>query len=143
MEPSNQWYGGRLMDLTSRECSELLRAVRVGRVAWCTPEGPVVIPVNFVFHEGAVWIRSTPYSALARGSALTSDASHRMSFEVDAIDEMTQSGWSVLARGHATWHAVSDLPVGLPDLDPWPEGARTLVVSIDIIELTGKRLLPS
>ena len=89
MEPSNRSHGGRLIDLTSRECSELLRTVRVGRVAWCTPEGPVMIPVNFVFHEGAVWIRSSPYSALARGSALASDASHRMSFEVDKIDEMT------------------------------------------------------
>ena len=143
MEPSNRSHGGRLMDLTSRECSELLRTVRVGRVAWCTPEGPVMIPVNFVFYEGAVWIRSSPYSALARDSALASDVSHRMSFEVDQIDEMTQSGWSVLARGHGTWNAVSDLPVGLPDLGPWPEGARTLVVSIDIIELTGKRLRPA
>lgn len=143
MEPMNKWYGGRLMDLASHECTELLRAVRVGRVAWCTPEGPVVIPVNFVFHEGAVWIRSTPYSALARGAGLSSDVMHQMAFEVDGVDEMTQSGWSVLARGHATWHAVSDLPADLPQLDPWPEGVRTLVVSIDIRELSGKRLLPS
>ncbi len=132
-----QWGGGHLVDLTPRECIELLSRTRVGRVAWCTPAGPVVIPVNFVFHDGAVWIRSTPYSSLAREW----DSAGALAFQVDEIDGLTESGWSVLVHGKGHRRLPSEIPPELPALASWPEGPRPFVVSIEARELTGKRLL--
>lgn len=135
---SLRWGDGHLVDLTARECLELLATCKVGRVAWCGATGPTVIPVNYVLHDGAVWIRSTPYSMLARETA-----GGRMAFEVDGVDELARSGWSVLVRGRAERRPPAELPPDLPELETWPEGPRPFVLSIDLRELTGKRLLVS
>lgn len=135
----DQWGGGHLVDLTARECTELMAEHSVGRVAWCTGSGPVVIPVNFVYHEGAVWIRTTPYSSLARNWSPAA----MLAFEVDDVDEFTQSGWSVLVRGTARRRLAEEIPADLPGLTSWAEGPRPFLVSLDAHELTGKRLMPS
>ena len=131
----NQW-GGHLVALDTHECLELLEACMVGRVAWCGATGPAVIPVNFVLHDGAIWIRSTPYSLLAREAV-----GGPVAFEVDGVDEFTESGWSVLVRGHGERRQPDELPRDLPELQPWLEGPRPFVLSIDLLKLTGKRLL--
>ncbi len=135
---SLQWDGGHLVDLTARECLELLETCKVGRVAWCGAAGPTMIPVNYVLHDGAVWIRSTPYSKLARETA-----GGRMAFEVDGFDELARSGWSVLVRGRAERRPPAELPPDLPEVETWPEGPRPFVLSIGLRELTGKRLVVS
>ena len=135
---SLQWGGGHLVDLTARECLELLETGKVGRVAWCGAAGPTVIPVNYVLHDSAVWIRSTPYSMLAREST-----GEQMAFEVDGVDEFTRSGWSVLVRGRADRRSPAELPRDLPEVETWPVGPRPFVLSIELREVTGKRLLPS
>ena len=135
---SLQWGSGHLVDLTARECLELLETRKVGRVAWCGAAGPTVIPVNYVLRDSAVWIRSTPYSMLARESA-----GEQMAFEVDGVDEFTRSGWSVLVRGRAEHRHPRSCRADLPGLGTWPEGPRPFVLSIDLLEVTGKRLLPS
>jgi hypothetical protein len=138
MTTVNPWGGGQLVDLSARESLELLETSKVGRVAWCGAAGPTVIPVNYVLHDGAVWIRSTPYSMLARETA-----GARMAFEVDGVDESTRSGWSVLVRGRGERRPPADLPPDLPDVQAWPEGSRPFVLSIDVHEVTGKRLQAS
>jgi nitroimidazol reductase NimA-like FMN-containing flavoprotein (pyridoxamine 5'-phosphate oxidase superfamily) len=80
-----------------------------------------VIPVNYVLHDGAVWIRSTPYSMLARETA-----GGQMAFEVDGVDEFTRSGWSVLVRGRAERRSPAELP---RDLRRWRPGPRVRVRS--------------
>jgi hypothetical protein len=97
-----------------------------------------MIPVNYVLHDGAVWIRSTPYSKLARETA-----GGRMAFEVDGFDELARSGWSVLVRGRAERRPPAELPPDLPEVETWPEGPRPFVLSIGLRELTGKRLVVS
>ena len=138
MSGLNPWSGGHLVDLSPRECLELLENVKIGRVAWCGAAGPTVVPVNFVLHDGAVWIRSTPYSTLAREAA-----SGQVAFEADGVDESTESGWSVLVKGRGESKQPDELPPDLPDLQTWPEGPRPFVLSIDMREVTGKRLLAS
>lgn len=135
----DQWGRGHLVDLTVRECTDLLGERRVGRVAWCSTAGPVVIPINFVFHDGAVWMRSTPYSSLAREW----NAAGMLAFQVDEVDEFTESGWSVLVRGTGRRRLPDEIPTDLPGLASWPEGPRPFVVSLDARELTGKRLIAS
>lgn len=128
--------GGRLTDLTTAECWELLGDNDVGRVAWCDAGGPVILPVNYVVFEHAVWIRTSPYSLLARECEGSGAA-----FQLDGIDEFTESGWSVLVRGKAAVHTAQDLPAGLPELTSWAAGLRSAYVQIVGEDITGRRLL--
>jgi len=125
-------------DLAETECTELLRAGLVGRVAVCTPDGPHILPVNYSVVDDAVVIRTTPYSLLgsnAKGSVLA--------LEVDQFDYEYQRGWSVVARGRCdvvvdpaqlehireTWNPIT-----------WAKGGRTLYLRMRWTEITGRRL---
>lgn len=66
-----------------------------------------------------------------------------MAFEVDEVDEYTQSGWSVLFTGTAeVVDDVDDLPTDARPL-PWPEQTRWLFVRVPARSITGRRLYPS
>jgi nitroimidazol reductase NimA-like FMN-containing flavoprotein (pyridoxamine 5'-phosphate oxidase superfamily) len=121
--------------LTETECHELLVAMRVGRVAYCDEHGPVVVPVNYVADGDGVLLRVAPHTDLA-----VHLRSAPASFQVDDVDDYTQSGWSVLLRGQARWVDAADFPA-VERLQPWPEGERTQHVRIDAHEITGRRLL--
>ncbi len=45
---------------TSRDMELLLERAPVGRLAVTTPEGPYIVPVNFVFLEGSLYFHSGP-----------------------------------------------------------------------------------
>jgi nitroimidazol reductase NimA-like FMN-containing flavoprotein (pyridoxamine 5'-phosphate oxidase superfamily) len=124
-----------LVELDEAECWELAASLPVGRVAWSTSTGPVVVPVNYVVHEQRVVLHASAYSTLAREADDSTVA-----FEVDEIDPLTRSGWSVLLRGRA--HVVS-LGETLPDVDTWPDGTRRLALVIDVDQVTGRRVLAS
>ena len=59
----------RLFELGEAECFRLLARGRFGRVGLVEGERAVVLPVNYVFHEGCVVFQSTAGSKLdaARG----------------------------------------------------------------------------
>ena len=83
-------------ELTRSECFELLAHEHLGRVAVVDDHGPVVIPVNFVLDRHMVVFRTdegTKLDAASRGS--------RVAFEVDGMDAVAHTGWSVLVRGEA------------------------------------------
>lgn len=131
------WAGGRMVDLTPDECWRLTRSRSVGRMAWNGPDGPTVVPVNYAVSDGAIWLRTTAYSALARECDNQS-----VSFEIDEVDVVTRAAWSVLIRGTAhTSYDADDLPADWPGIDVWPAGARPLHLVIRPRAVTGKRLL--
>ncbi len=125
-------------DLSETECEDLLRAGLVGRVAVCTPTGPHVVPVNYSVVDGALVLRTTPYSLLGsqvRGSMLA--------LEVDHFDYEYQRGWSVVARGRAEMvTAAGELENIRATWNPntWVAGARTLYLRMRWSELTGRQL---
>ncbi|MCW2797956.1 pyridoxamine 5'-phosphate oxidase family protein [Nocardioides sp.] len=131
--------GGQLIELTRDECWEQLSSCEVGRVAWCGSGGPTVLPVNFVAAEGKIVFRTSPYSASARECD-----DLPVAFQVDGIDPVTRSGWSVLARGtaHLLYDGARAPSVGAA-VDVWAGGRRALHVVIEPRKLTGRRLLPS
>ncbi|WP_164478028.1 pyridoxamine 5'-phosphate oxidase family protein [Nocardioides pantholopis] len=137
MKPEMPWGGGRILELDTEECWELMGGRETGRVGWGGPEGQTIHPVNHAVGNGAVWLRTTAYSSLAREA----DESP-VAFQVDDIDDVTRAGWSVLVRGtaHLTWpgEAARDLP----ELEPWVEGLRPVWVQIRPTAVTGRRLLP-
>ncbi|KAB2810815.1 pyridoxamine 5'-phosphate oxidase family protein [Pimelobacter simplex] len=130
--PMSETQPGRLVVLGEQECWDLLRSRPVGRIAWSGPHGVVVVPVNFAVDDGAVVLRTSPYSQLAREGT-----DREVGFEVDLVDVEAHSGWSVLVQGRCTRdrHA-SDAPT------PWVTGPRTLGLRIEARAVSGRRLSP-
>ena len=56
---------GGIVDLDLAECLELLASDTVGRVAFVTPDGPRIVPVNYVVAGDSVEFRTAAYSELA------------------------------------------------------------------------------
>jgi nitroimidazol reductase NimA-like FMN-containing flavoprotein (pyridoxamine 5'-phosphate oxidase superfamily) len=139
MHPARSWPGGRLAELTPAECLDLIDDEQVGRVVYCDDHGPLALPVNFVVQERTILFRTAQDNALARHLI----ESATCAFEVDHVDHLLRSGWSVLARGSAAVvrHLSSDADAAWPL--PWPEGARPLIIRITPLELSGRRLVPS
>jgi nitroimidazol reductase NimA-like FMN-containing flavoprotein (pyridoxamine 5'-phosphate oxidase superfamily) len=137
----NRWFEPALLqDLPAEECSELLAAKSVGRVGFNGPDGPQILPLNYVVHLGDIFFRTATEGALSRAMPAS-----RVAFEVDDIDEFMQRGWSVLVVGAA---ALVDDPDLLAELagdqgpTPWAAGTRPQVVRIRTDRLTGRRVLP-
>lgn len=126
----------RVEELTERECLELLATKPVGRVAHNDPEGPVVMPVNYVLQDGMVLFRLAPHSRLA--DRLRDGAA---SFQVDHLDEETRTGWSVLVQGHAARADSWELPEAGKRPTPWAEGGRNLHVRLSFHHISGVRLI--
>ena len=124
---------GQLLDLTADECWTLAASMPVGRLAWSGPEGPTVVPVNFLLAEGQVRVRTAAYSAQAREC----DDS-LVAFEIDQFDADHQTGWSVLFRGRA--HLQFGASPGGDQPEVWPTGARGLLLTIDVKETSGRRV---
>ena len=117
----------RWRELTPDECRKLLAEHHLGRLALVDQDGPVVFPVNYVFHRLAVVFRTDPGTKLDAAAC-----GARVAFEVDAVDEANGTGWSVLVRGEAV--AVTD-PAELRRLRalplyPWAPGDRAHYVRI-------------
>lgn len=132
------WNRGRLIELSAEECRELLATKRVGRVAYVGPDGLEVVPLNFITRDDAILLRTAPHSMLGRCSAHLDTAS----FQVDEIDDFTESGWSVLVRGSVDRLDIDDLPPTDRRPLPWPEGQRTLYLRMVPRVVTGRRLIP-
>jgi hypothetical protein len=136
MRNADLWTPGRLRELAPDECRELLDSKAVGRVAFGTPQGPMVLPVNYVVADDRVVFRTAPHNVIAMNIS-----DQPAAFEVDDVDDYTQSGWSVLAQGTARFlDPVDDVPDDVRP-DTWPEGTRSLFVSVPLTTLTGRRLL--
>jgi nitroimidazol reductase NimA-like FMN-containing flavoprotein (pyridoxamine 5'-phosphate oxidase superfamily) len=130
--PDNRWQ-----ELADVECHKLLAERHLGRLALTDPDEPVIFPVNYVLDEGAVVFRTDPGSKL---DAIAGGA--RVAFEVDAVDEGSRTGWSVVVRGRAaevSEPADLDRLRGLP-LYPWAPGAKARYVRIRPVSVTGRRI---
>ncbi|OIJ68692.1 helix-turn-helix domain-containing protein [Streptomyces mangrovisoli] len=124
-------------ELTEERCRALLGTHGVGRVAVTTPEGPLVVPVNYGVVDGAVVYRTAPGTVPARA------AGHRVAFEVDRVDDTLGASWSVLVRGTARAVAAAEVvrrPTGRPYPEPWAGGRRRLWIRIEPSSVTGRRI---
>ena len=121
-----------LHELSRDECFTLLRSQPIGRLAIAVPDRPpLVIPVNFVLDGEAIVFRSNPGTKLEwldRGP---------VSFQVDGVDWMHRSGWSVLASGRA--YRATHFEVDHLLVDSW-SGDKRHWVRIAVSEVTGRRL---
>ncbi|MGI9157835.1 MAG: pyridoxamine 5'-phosphate oxidase family protein [Marmoricola sp.] len=125
------------VEIYREECESLLRGAGVGRVAVSTPTGPHIVPVNYTVVDGAILVRTTPYSVLG-----THGRNALLAFEVDQFDS-EQHGWSVMARGRA------EVVTSVEDIDhirqawspsPWLTGGRHMFLRLPMNDLSGRRV---
>jgi hypothetical protein len=125
---------GQLIDVSPDECWTLAASKPAGRLAWTAPHGPTIVPVNFVITRRRVHVRTAAYSALAREC----DDSV-VAFEVDEFDPDNRTGWSVLLRGRAHLQFGGKDERHHPDV--WPTGIHGLRLTIDVEEISGRRIV--
>jgi uncharacterized protein len=130
--PHEQWH-----ILDADECLSLLDQHHLGRVAFLEGTVPIILPVNYALIDGLVVFRTDAGSKL--------DAALRrqpVAFEIDGIDDVNPTGWSVLVRGPA--ELVSDADEltrrhRLP-LIAWTPAATPHYLRIGSAEVTGRRI---
>ena len=128
---------GALERLAPVECYRLLGPRGIGRIAFGTASGVVVLPVNYAVTEGTIVVRT------GSGSLTGVHGDGPVSFEADHFDLELGQGWSVLIRGDA--HRVLQ-PCELRNLReggdprPWPAGEHDLYVRVVPAHITGRRI---
>ena len=138
-DPESACWGsaGHLEPLGLAECHRLLAPRGLGRVAFTTASGLMVLPVNYAITGGGIMIRT------GAGSLIAGHGDGPITFEADHFDLELGQGWSVLVLGDA--HRVLQ-PGELKhlsaecDLRPWPGGEHDLFVRIVPTQLTGRRI---
>lgn len=126
--------------LTPGECRRLIAPGGIGRIAFSTVSGPVVLPVNFTVVGTSIVVRTNP------GTLIEAHGDERAAFEVDHVDEVLRQGWSVLVLGQAhrvlqageLRHVREEVTVL-----PWPGGDGDIYVRIVPDQITGRRISAS
>jgi nitroimidazol reductase NimA-like FMN-containing flavoprotein (pyridoxamine 5'-phosphate oxidase superfamily) len=122
--------------LSRDECVELLSAATIGRIGVSSGALPLVLPVNFCVDGDRIVLRT------GEGTKLDAASRHAVvSFEVDDIDPLCHTGWSVVVTGIAApleSEPELDRAKTLP-LRPWaPSGDRYVAISLE--DVSGRRI---
>lgn len=129
---------GTLEPMSEARCWQLLDTTTVGRLAFHTADGIVILPVNFLVHEGRIYFRTEPGSTIA---ALAADDD--VAFEIDYHDDLNQSGWNVLVKGSTTVAGSVEGERALAStgrLGPWAPGDRSLIIGLTPRTISGRRV---
>jgi nitroimidazol reductase NimA-like FMN-containing flavoprotein (pyridoxamine 5'-phosphate oxidase superfamily) len=128
--------GLEILDLDT--CLARLAAQPVGRVAMMERGEMVILPVNHVVAGMTIGFRTAVGTKLAQ--AVDGKA---VGLEVDAFDQRSRTGWSVLVQGNVRIATAEEAQRLESAADPpWVSGAHTWVV-IDPIEIAGRELPPT
>ena len=126
--------GPEIQTLTRAECLHRLGPGGVGRIALPGEGAPILRPVNFALHEGQVLIRTGEGTILA-----AADRGDAASFEIDGIDSLEHTGWSVVASGKLREY-LEEREGTAPSLRAWASGTKERLVVIRIDEVSGLRI---
>ncbi len=132
---SDTTYTVTMHELDEAVCCRLLDRVRFGRVAFEIDDEISVLPVNAIFSGGELYFRTATGSPLHRLGN-----NHPVAFESDHLDEVAESGWSVLVRGFASF-VVDDATLAAlsqSDVHPWAPGRRDCWIRIPAESVTGR-----
>jgi hypothetical protein len=128
---SDVHQAGQLFELDRSRCLALLATQEVGRRVGGNSDSPVIV-VNYVLDGDDIVVRvDTESPAVTIGDVVV--------FEVDAFDERTRSGWSVIVRGVARDVITTDGPDRVV-VDTWAPRADGRSVAIQMAEVTGRLL---
>jgi len=136
MTTDDRWLRSHLREMSREECLERLNAEVLGRVGFNDDLGPVVLPVNYRIRGGSVIIATGLSTTLARFGV-----GKVVALEVEDVDPLTESGWSVLVRGRAEMVPHDGMPESEARPRPWAEGPRPLLIRIVPETVTGRWLV--
>jgi nitroimidazol reductase NimA-like FMN-containing flavoprotein (pyridoxamine 5'-phosphate oxidase superfamily) len=121
------------------ECLRLLGTATLGRIGVTSGALPTVLPINFRFDGRQILFRTGVGTKL---DAATQNAV--VAFEVDEIDAIAHTGWSVVVRGVARELTDPDelVEAQRPPLARWAPGEDHRVVAIAPEIVSGRRIVP-
>ena len=126
--------------LDRAECLQLLGGARLGRVGVTFGALPRILPINYRLVDEQVVFRT---SAGTKLDAATANAI--VAFEVDEMDLLWHTGWSVVVTGLA--HEVTSTPGARParraDIPYWAPAPGDRIVAISTEMMSGRRIVPS
>ena len=128
-----------LEELSWDECFMLLREQAVGRLVYQDKLGLAAVPVNYAVAGNTIVFRSEA------GSKVRGLHEQDIAFQVDHIDSVSHSGWSVLIRGAAEeveFRALvrTDRTDPRRPPQPWKKGVHDIWVVITPKMVSGRRL---
>jgi Pyridoxamine 5'-phosphate oxidase len=86
--------------LEQAECLRLIPAGGIGRLAYASRNGPVVIPVGYKLSDSSIVFRTVLDSPTDEDLRTGIEgADYKVSFEVEDIDQEARTGWFVLIQG--------------------------------------------
>ena len=121
------------VELDRSECYELVASATIGRLA-VSHDGaaPVVVPVNYVLDGHDIVFLTGP------GPSLRSLHVAPVSFQVDQVDPMHRTGWSVLLRGIA--RLATDEETRHLVIERWTQSDEHHWIRIVTAEITGRSM---
>ena len=127
--------------LDRAECLRLLATQAVGRFVAVDHGQPHVVPVNDELDGDAVVFRS------AGGTKLDAASRSDVAFEVDSLDAVDHTGWSVVVHGWAQEVTAFDDPklrarIDSLVIDAWADFEKPHVVRVVARSITGRRVAP-
>ena len=143
----------RFRTLSREECVAILARNHVGRLAWAVESRVEIKPVNYVYHEGWLYGRTSQGALLADAAATWAP----VAFEVDEVEELFR--WRSVVV-HGGFYTVVDDGLALHDEEWWqgvqllrtlipetftgddPAGFRTVVFRLAVQEATGREAVP-
>jgi nitroimidazol reductase NimA-like FMN-containing flavoprotein (pyridoxamine 5'-phosphate oxidase superfamily) len=123
-----------LETLEEKECRRLLGQGGVGRLAMRGETAPELRPVNFVLLDDVIIVRT--------GDGMILEAARRdepASFEIDEIDRLEHTGWSVLVMGQLSELPSDEAHLALP-IRPWASGLKDRFVGLTLERVSGLRI---
>jgi len=130
----------RLLErLTRTKALALLGSVPIGRLVFTHQALPAIRPVNHLLDGESIIVRLTAGAAMASAA---SDGGVVVAYEADAIDAVSQVGWSVIVVGTA--RLLSDELAAeryRARLRPWVSGSLDDVITITTDVVTGYRMV--
>ncbi len=132
-----------LEELTEAESLHLIEQAEIGRIGFSGRYGPIVMPVTYKVVDGSVVFRTAVGSPLGEDLRTgIADAEYKVAFEIDHLDPVARTGWSVMIQGAA--HHVDDdgerAVVSAAGIEPWVGGPRDHFVRIKPTMITGRRI---
>ncbi|MGZ6782319.1 MAG: pyridoxamine 5'-phosphate oxidase family protein [Nocardioidaceae bacterium] len=128
-----------MIELSSAECEVYLARGGVGRLAFSTPRGIRIVPLNFCTNANTVVFRTVADSELG-----TFGEGSEAAFEIDEVDHAAELGWSVVAFGRLERPSESDEVWdgrGWRNPTPWSGDHRDFHMKLRWDRLTGRRLV--
>lgn len=123
--------------LSRAEAVALLETQEVGRLVYTRRALPAVIPVNYAVRGGGILIWTGSASSLGqavRGSVVA--------FQVDELDRVAHSGWSVTVTASAQL-VTDETQLAKARVDgpvPWAPGVKEHLIRVPLTMVTGRWL---